>query len=72
MRRHQIDVEASNVTILSRNFADWLEIERNVGDGNDYLRKKKHLKMFIRLGMVVMKEKTLKMKKPGDKRKTPK
>lgn len=65
MWRHQIDLDASNVTILSRNFADWLEIERNLGDWNDYLRKKKHLKMFLRLGMVVMKGKAAKMKKPG-------
>lgn len=38
------DVEASNVTILSRNFAKWLKTERK-----NSLRKKKHLKICIRM-----------------------
>lgn len=45
----------------------WL---KNVGERNYSLWKKKHLKMSIRIGMVVMKRKPLKMKKAGDKGKT--
>lgn len=43
-------MKPSNVTILFRNFVEWLKIETNVGQRKDFPRKKKHMKMSIRIG----------------------
>lgn len=63
-------MEASNVTILSRNFAKWLEAERNAGKRERSLRKNKHLKTSIRIRDGCNEGKNIEDETPGDKEQT--